>query len=107
MEQQSLNFLLGARINFAIVVVILLNQPRLYKCKLSDNITPIHPLLNVHSLLQACDSEEPTMGEHGLETSKEEYTKDGTVDLRGNPVLRSKRGGWTACSFVVGKTYST
>lgn len=30
------------------------------------------------------------------------YTKDGTVDLRGNPVLRSKRGGWTACSFVVG-----
>lgn len=29
------------------------------------------------------------------------YTQDGTVDLRGNPVLRSKRGGWTACSFVV------
>lgn len=32
-----------------------------------------------------------------------EYTKDGSVDLKGNPVLRSKRGGWTACSFVVGK----
>ncbi|KAG6534367.1 hypothetical protein ZIOFF_008253 [Zingiber officinale] len=30
-----------------------------------------------------------------------EYTKDSTVDLKGNPVLRSKRGGWTACSFVV------
>lgn len=30
-----------------------------------------------------------------------EYTQDGTVDLKGNPVLRSKRGGWTACSFVV------
>ncbi|KAJ9555781.1 hypothetical protein OSB04_010395 [Centaurea solstitialis] len=29
------------------------------------------------------------------------YTEDGTVDLRGNPVIRSKRGGWTACSFVV------
>ncbi|XP_072989090.1 protein NRT1/ PTR FAMILY 5.2-like [Typha latifolia] len=29
------------------------------------------------------------------------YTKDGSVDLKGNPVLRSKRGGWTACSFVV------
>ncbi|XP_057959431.1 protein NRT1/ PTR FAMILY 5.2-like [Malania oleifera] len=29
------------------------------------------------------------------------YTQDGTVDLKGNPVLRSKRGGWTACSFVV------
>lgn len=29
------------------------------------------------------------------------YTKDGTVDLKGNPVLRSKSGGWTACSFIV------
>ncbi|KAJ6852032.1 protein NRT1/ PTR FAMILY 5.2-like [Iris pallida] len=36
-----------------------------------------------------------------LETGEGEYTKDGTVDLKGNPVLRSKRGGWTACSFVV------
>ncbi|XP_066305715.1 protein NRT1/ PTR FAMILY 5.2-like [Miscanthus floridulus] len=30
-----------------------------------------------------------------------EYAQDGSVDLRGNPVLRSKRGGWTACSFIV------
>ncbi|KAI9195020.1 hypothetical protein LWI28_010902 [Acer negundo] len=30
-----------------------------------------------------------------------DYTQDGTVDLRGNPVRRSKRGGWRACSFVV------
>ncbi|KAK1290212.1 Peptide transporter PTR3-A [Acorus calamus] len=37
-----------------------------------------------------------------LETGSDEYTKDGSVDLRGNPVLRSKRGGWKACSFVVG-----
>ncbi|KAJ0967519.1 hypothetical protein J5N97_024436 [Dioscorea zingiberensis] len=29
------------------------------------------------------------------------YTKDGSVDLKGNPTLRSKSGGWTACSFVV------
>ncbi|KAL3506173.1 hypothetical protein ACH5RR_031555 [Cinchona calisaya] len=29
------------------------------------------------------------------------YTKDGTVDLKGNPVLRSKSGGWKACWFVV------
>ncbi|KAK9931236.1 hypothetical protein M0R45_018522 [Rubus argutus] len=27
----------------------------------------------------------------------DQYTQDGTVDLKGNPVLRSKRGGWTAC----------
>ncbi|KAG8369883.1 hypothetical protein BUALT_Bualt14G0059800 [Buddleja alternifolia] len=33
--------------------------------------------------------------------NKTEYTEDGTVDLKGNPVLRSKRGGLKACSFVV------
>ncbi|KAJ7954674.1 Protein NRT1/ PTR FAMILY 5.2-like [Quillaja saponaria] len=36
-----------------------------------------------------------------VEEGVDEYTQDGTVDLKGNPVLRSKRGGWTACSFVV------
>ncbi|EPS70162.1 hypothetical protein M569_04600, partial [Genlisea aurea] len=32
----------------------------------------------------------------------DEYTQDGTVDLKGNPVLRSKTGSWTACLFLVG-----
>ncbi|KAJ3690085.1 hypothetical protein LUZ61_019249 [Rhynchospora tenuis] len=41
------------------------------------------------------------MAEQRLETGEGIYTKDGTVDLKGNPVLRSKRGGWTACSFIV------
>ncbi|KAA8548859.1 hypothetical protein F0562_000543 [Nyssa sinensis] len=36
-----------------------------------------------------------------VEEGLDDYTQDGTVDLKGNPVLRSKRGGWTACSFVV------
>lgn len=35
------------------------------------------------------------------ETGHDDYTQDGTVDLRGNPVRKSQRGGWTACSFVV------
>ncbi|KAJ4969057.1 hypothetical protein NE237_015758 [Protea cynaroides] len=35
------------------------------------------------------------------EEKQGQFTEDGTVDLKGNPVLRSKRGGWTACSFVV------
>ncbi|KAL3812443.1 hypothetical protein ACJIZ3_013711 [Penstemon smallii] len=35
------------------------------------------------------------------ENGVNEYTQDGTVDLKGKPVLRSKRGGWTAVSFVV------
>lgn len=32
----------------------------------------------------------------------DDYTKDGTVDLKGNPILRSKTGRWKACSFIVG-----
>ncbi|KAL3634362.1 hypothetical protein CASFOL_021416 [Castilleja foliolosa] len=33
--------------------------------------------------------------------SDDGYTQDGTVDINGNPVLRSRTGGWAACSFVV------
>jgi len=44
------------------------------------------------------------MGERS-ETGQGEYAKDGSVDLKGNPVLRSKRGGWTACSFIVGNAF--
>ncbi|GLT99313.1 hypothetical protein SLE2022_167570 [Rubroshorea leprosula] len=36
-----------------------------------------------------------------MEDGADDYTQDGTVDLKGNPIRRSKRGGWTACSFVV------
>uniref|UniRef100_A0A0E0M8K6 Major facilitator superfamily (MFS) profile domain-containing protein n=1 Tax=Oryza punctata TaxID=4537 RepID=A0A0E0M8K6_ORYPU len=38
---------------------------------------------------------------NGAGAGDDEYTRDGSVDLRGNPVLRSKRGGWKACSFIV------
>jgi hypothetical protein len=44
----------------------------------------------------------PAMENGDLRGAAEEYAQDGSVDLRGNPVLRSKRGGWTACSFIVG-----
>jgi hypothetical protein len=43
--------------------------------------------------------------ENAAEHGASEYAQDGSVDLRGNPVLRSKRGGWTACAFIVG-TYA-
>ncbi|XP_022749005.1 protein NRT1/ PTR FAMILY 5.2-like [Durio zibethinus] len=36
-----------------------------------------------------------------VEEGIDDYTQDETVDLKGNPVCRSKGGGWTACSFVV------
>ncbi|XP_077250805.1 protein NRT1/ PTR FAMILY 5.2-like isoform X1 [Tasmannia lanceolata] len=36
-----------------------------------------------------------------VESGGGDFTQDGSVDLKGNPVLRSKRGGWKACSFVV------
>lgn len=38
-----------------------------------------------------------------VEEVGDDYTKDGTVDLRGNRVRRSQTGRWKACSFVVGK----
>ena len=40
-----------------------------------------------------------------MEGNIDDYTQDGTVDLKGNPVRRSKRGGWRACSFVVGTIF--
>ncbi|XP_057438514.1 protein NRT1/ PTR FAMILY 5.2-like isoform X1 [Lotus japonicus] len=40
--------------------------------------------------------------EKGLPSGKEDYTQDGTVDLKGRPVLRSKTGSWKACTFIVG-----
>ncbi|XP_006649373.1 protein NRT1/ PTR FAMILY 5.2-like [Oryza brachyantha] len=43
----------------------------------------------------------PAAMENGESKGGGDYTQDGSVDLRGNPVLRSKRGGWTACSFIV------
>lgn len=34
-----------------------------------------------------------------------DLTQDGTVDLRGQPVLASKTGKWKACAFLVGTCY--
>ncbi|KAJ4777514.1 Protein NRT1/ PTR FAMILY 5.2 [Rhynchospora pubera] len=34
-------------------------------------------------------------GDHG------DIARDGSVDLRGNPVHRSERGGWKACYFII------
>ncbi|KAK9945013.1 hypothetical protein M0R45_010545 [Rubus argutus] len=31
-----------------------------------------------------------------------DYTQDGTSDLKGRPISRSKTGRWRACSFIVG-----
>lgn len=31
------------------------------------------------------------------------HTQDGTVDLRGKPVLAEKTGKWKACALLVGK----
>ncbi|XP_042516499.1 protein NRT1/ PTR FAMILY 5.2-like [Macadamia integrifolia] len=43
------------------------------------------------------------IAEDGLgDGSREDYTQDGTVDLKGHPILRSKGGRWKACSFIVG-----
>jgi len=41
--------------------------------------------------------------EKGPANGNEDYTQDGTVDLKGRPVLRTETGKWKACSFIVGK----
>ena len=45
--------------------------------------------------------------EKGFAREEEDYTQDGSVDLKGRPVLRSKTGRWKACSFIVGIYEST
>lgn len=40
--------------------------------------------------------------EKGSAYGRDDHTQDGTVDLKGRPVLRSNTGRWTACSFIVG-----
>ncbi|KAL8092970.1 hypothetical protein AgCh_035012 [Apium graveolens] len=40
--------------------------------------------------------------ENGKKSGEDLYTEDGTVDLKGNPVLRSNTGRWRATSFIVG-----
>ncbi|VAI91961.1 unnamed protein product [Triticum turgidum subsp. durum] len=37
-----------------------------------------------------------------MEELKPEFTKDGSVDLRGRPVVAARTGRWKACSFLVG-----
>ncbi|XP_021732593.1 protein NRT1/ PTR FAMILY 5.1-like [Chenopodium quinoa] len=36
-----------------------------------------------------------------LETNTKDYTNDGTMDLRGRPVIASKTGKWKACAFLL------
>uniref|UniRef100_A0A0E0L161 Major facilitator superfamily (MFS) profile domain-containing protein n=1 Tax=Oryza punctata TaxID=4537 RepID=A0A0E0L161_ORYPU len=36
------------------------------------------------------------------EEAKREFTKDGSVDLRGRPAVAARTGRWKACSFLVG-----
>lgn len=40
--------------------------------------------------------------EKGAADGSKDYTEDGTVDIKGNPALRSKSGRWKACSFILG-----
>ncbi|CAL8178272.1 unnamed protein product [Prunus armeniaca] len=40
--------------------------------------------------------------EKGPAYGGQDFTQDGTVDLKGRPILRSKTGRWRACSFIVG-----
>ncbi|OWM63555.1 protein NRT1/ PTR FAMILY 5.2-like [Punica granatum] len=39
---------------------------------------------------------------HTVDEKGDDHTQDGTVDLKGRPVLRSKTGRWKGCSFMFG-----
>ncbi|XP_058094773.1 protein NRT1/ PTR FAMILY 5.2-like isoform X2 [Magnolia sinica] len=39
--------------------------------------------------------------EKGVRDGLDDFTQDGSVDLKGQPILRSKGGRWTACSFIL------
>ncbi|XP_058198906.1 protein NRT1/ PTR FAMILY 8.2-like [Rhododendron vialii] len=43
-----------------------------------------------------------TDGENTMEKEKDNYTKDGTVDYRGNPANKKKTGTWKACPYILG-----
>lgn len=38
--------------------------------------------------------------------SDEEYTQDGSMDIHGNPAVKSKSGNWKACPFILGNECS-
>ncbi|KAL0296520.1 UNVERIFIED_CONTAM: protein NRT1/ PTR FAMILY 8.3 [Sesamum radiatum] len=40
--------------------------------------------------------------ESGNESNDGLYTGDGSVDIKGNPVLKSNTGNWRACPFILG-----
>ncbi|XP_043706761.1 protein NRT1/ PTR FAMILY 5.2-like isoform X2 [Telopea speciosissima] len=56
---------------------------------------------NTNSFLSITNMSTRVAGD-GLGDGREDYTQDGTVDLKGHPILRSKGGKWKACSFIVG-----
>ena len=61
--------------------------------------SPWVPIPNISTMI--CKVEEK-----GAADGSKDYTEDGTVDIKGNPALRSKSGRWKACSFILGKLLS-
>ncbi|VAH56450.1 unnamed protein product [Triticum turgidum subsp. durum] len=41
------------------------------------------------------------MGEIGAESAGMIYTQDGTVDIKGNPAVKSSTGNWRACPYIL------
>ena len=39
---------------------------------------------------------------HAYRDQDQDYSEDGTVDLKGRPVLRAETGRWKACYFIIG-----
>lgn len=37
-----------------------------------------------------------------MEDYADKYTKDGTTDIHGRPVLKKETGNWRACPYILG-----
>lgn len=38
----------------------------------------------------------------GIQEFRKDYTGDGSVNIKGLPILKHETGNWKACSFILG-----
>ena len=55
-----------------------------------------------HNYLMCHNNSHATSKLCSLQENDEQYTGDGSVDLKGHPVLKSRTGNWRACPFILG-----
>jgi len=70
------------------------------KLMIHDSISRVQQV--PHYVEKMAKEEKPNGGAAPAAVAGSGYVEDGTVDLAGNPVLKSKTGGWKACPYILG-----